>query len=134
MTAKLLFLSAGIYMTLSACTNTPQPDEWISLFNGQDINDWVVKINHYEPGDNYGDTFRVEDGLLKVRYDQYEFTDEFGHIFYKTPFNNFHLTVDYRFSGEFEEGGPRHAVLNSGVMFHSQSPYSIKKNKTGLYL
>ena len=33
---------------------------------------WTPKISHHELGDNYGDTFRVEDGLLKVRYDRYQ--------------------------------------------------------------
>ena len=46
--------------------------EWIQLFNGKDIDDWIVKLNHHDLNDNYGDTFRVEDGILKVRYDQYE--------------------------------------------------------------
>lgn len=126
MNIKPFLLSCSLSFGLLGCANTSGSDEWITLFNGKDLNDWTVKMHHYEAGDNYGNTFRVEDGLMKVRYDQYEFTDEFGHIFYKTPFKNFHLTVDYRFSGEFEEGGPRHAVLNSGAMFHSQSAQSQK--------
>ena len=37
-------------------------------------------------GDNFGDTFRVEDGVLKVSYDKYpKFDGKFGHLFYKTP-------------------------------------------------
>ena len=39
---------------------------------------WVVKINGYELHNNYLNTFRVENGILKVSYDQYDsFTDEF---------------------------------------------------------
>lgn len=129
MKIKPFLLSCGLSLGLLGCSNTLDSNEWITLFNGKDLNDWTVKMHHYEAGDNYGNTFRVEDGLMKVRYDQYEFTDEFGHIFYKTPFKNFHLTVDYRFSGEFEEGGPFHARLNSGVMFHSQSAESQNKEQ-----
>ncbi|MGJ8678839.1 3-keto-disaccharide hydrolase [Paraglaciecola sp.] len=129
MSLKPIILFASLGLALTSCTNTSNSNDWITLFNGKDLNDWTVKMHHYEAGDNYGNTFRVEDGLLKVRYDQYEFTDEFGHIFYKTPFKNFHLTVDYRFSGEFEKGGPKHAVLNSGVMFHSQSAESQNKEQ-----
>ena len=29
-------------------------EEWINLFNGKDIEDWIVKIHHYEAGDNHG--------------------------------------------------------------------------------
>lgn len=128
MTMKLFFITLCMILTLG-CSNTPSSDEWITLFNGKDLDDWTVKIHHYEAGNNYGNTFRVEEGMLKVRYDQYDFTDEFGHIFYKTPFKNFHLTVDYRFSGEFEVNAPSYALLNSGVMFHSQSAESQRKEQ-----
>ena len=34
-------------------------------------------------------TFRVEDGLLKVRYDQYDaFNNRFGHLFYQDELSN----------------------------------------------
>jgi len=129
MTFKPFLLSCALALGLLACADNNESDQWTTLFNGHDLDDWVVKINHHEAGDNYGNTFRVEDGLLKVRYDQYDFTDEFGHLFYKTPYKNFHLRVDYRFSGEFETGGPSYAILNSGVMFHSQSAQSINKDQ-----
>ena len=45
--------------------------EWIQLFNGKDLTGWTPKIRYHDLGDNFGDTFRVEDGLLKVSYDQY---------------------------------------------------------------
>ncbi|MEP1448915.1 MAG: DUF1080 domain-containing protein [Paraglaciecola sp.] len=125
---KLFLMTLCILFTLG-CSNTPSSDEWITLFNGKDLDDWTVKIHHYEAGHNYGNTFRVEQGMLKVRYDQYDFSDEFGHIFYKTPFKNFHLSVDYRFSGEFEDNAPSYALLNSGVMFHSQSAGSQNKEQ-----
>src|SRR5690349_11872942 len=76
-------------------------NEWISLFNGKDINDWVVKINHHETGDNFGNTFRVEDGIIKVRYDKYDkFNEQFGHLYFKQPYSYYHLIVEYRFTGE----------------------------------
>lgn len=127
MAMKIFFVTLSMMML--GCSNTASSDEWITLFNGKDLDDWTVKIHHYEAGNNYGNTFRVEEGMLKVRYDQYEFSDEFGHIFYKSPFKNFHLSVDYRFSGEFEDTAPSYALLNSGVMFHSQSAESQKKDQ-----
>ena len=39
---------------------------WVALFNGKDLDGWTPKIQGYAAGDNYGDTFRVEDGVLKV--------------------------------------------------------------------
>ena len=103
---------------------------WIKLFNGKDINDWKVKIYHHEVGSNFGNTFRVEEGMIKVRYDQYgDFDDQFGHLFFKEPFSHYHLKLDYRFAGELQKGAPAYTILNSGVMFHSQDPRSILKEQ-----
>ena len=104
--------------------------KWISLFNGKDINDWIVKIHHHETGDNYGNTFRVEDGIIKVRYDQYDkFNDRFGHLYYKRPFSYYHLRFEYRFTGEWRKDAPEYTNLNSGVMFHSQDPWTMPKEQ-----
>src|SRR5436189_4221623 len=75
--------------------------EWLQLFNGRDLRDWVIKFAHHDLGENVNDTFRVEDGLLKVRYDKWtKFDREFGHIFYKQPFSYYLLAAEYRFVGE----------------------------------
>lgn len=108
----------------------PQGGEWIKLFNGKDLDDWIVKIHHHEPGVNFGNTFRVEDGMIKVRYDQYEdFNDQFGHLYYKQPFSQYHLVVEYRFVGELQRGAPEYTLRNSGVMFHSQDPRTMPKEQ-----
>src|SRR5690606_17863020 len=105
---------------------TGQDNGWVKLFNGSDIDDWIVKIHHHETGENFGNTFRVEDGIIKVRYDQYgDFNDQFGHLYYKQPYSRFHLIVEYRFTGELQPGAPDYTLLNSGVMFHSQDPRTM---------
>ena len=50
----------------------PSKIEWIKLFNGKDLKEWQVKIKDHALNENYGNTFRVENGLLKVSYDQYD--------------------------------------------------------------
>jgi len=63
-------------------------EEWIQLFNGKDLHDWNVKISGYDLNDNYGNTFRVEDGKMKVSFDQYDkFDQRFGHIFYEDDYS-----------------------------------------------
>ncbi len=104
--------------------------EWISLFNGKDIDDWIVKIHHHEVDENFANTFRAEDGMIKVRYDGYgDFNDQFGHLYYKEPFSHYHLVVEYRFSGDLQPGAPSYTLLNSGVMFHSQDPRTMPKEQ-----
>jgi hypothetical protein len=116
-----------LLMIFSACSPPAQKEEeWVDLFNGKDINDWIVKIHHYPAGENFGNTFRVNDGVIQVRYDQYDdFNDRFGHLYYKTPFSHFHLSLEYRFTGKLHPGAPDYTLLNSGVMFHSQDPRSM---------
>ena len=85
-------------------SKTQKENEWIKLFNGTDLNDWIVKINHHDAGVNFGNTFRAEDGMIKVRYDQYEdFNDQFSHLYYKQPFSHFHLKLEYHFTGELQK-------------------------------
>ncbi len=104
--------------------------EWIQLFNGKDLEDWTVKIRGYDAGDNFGDTFRVEDGLLTVSYDKYDkYGQRFGHIFYNRSFSNYIIRVEYRFIGEQCPEGPGWAFRNSGVMVHGQSPKVMTKGQ-----
>ena len=120
---KLISFSV-IALLLSSC-NTRQP-EWIQLFNGKDFTGWDIKITGSPLNVNYRNTFRVEDGTLKVSYDEYEnFNNEFGHIFYNKPFSSYKLRIEYRFTGDQVTGGPSWAFRNSGVMLHSQSAASM---------
>ena len=108
----------------------PPRDGWIALFNGKDLDGWKPKIKGYAAGDNFGNTFRVEDGVLKVAYDKYtKFDGKFGHLFYKTPFSHYKLHIEYRFVGEQCPGGPSWALRNSGVMIHGQTPESMGKDQ-----
>ncbi|MDL5051542.1 DUF1080 domain-containing protein [Oscillatoria amoena NRMC-F 0135] len=118
----------GIIITLlfAACAAPTKEAKWIVLFNGKDLQGWTPKVSGYEAGVNHRNTFRVEDGVLKVSYTEYDsFSREFGHLFYKTPYSNYRLVVEYRFTGEQPKGGQPWAFMNSGVMFHSQSPESM---------
>jgi hypothetical protein len=99
---------------------------WIRLFNGRNLKGWTPKIRGHKLGENWNDTFRVEKGVLCVRYDRYTAFDEtFGHLFYKTPFSRYRLRVEYRFLAEQCKGGPGWAWRNSGVMLHSQDPKTM---------
>jgi len=118
-----------LFLFMMACQQTvkkPVEQEWIQLFNGKDLTGWDIKFSGYELNNNYNNTVRVEDGLLKVCYDEYkQFNGEYGHIFYKDKFSHYILRVEYRFVGEQVPGGEDWAFKNSGVMFHCQSAESM---------
>jgi hypothetical protein len=104
--------------------------EWVSLFNGKNLDGWTPKFKGHELGENYLDTFRAEDGVIKVAYDKYkQFDSKFGHLFYKDAFSHYDLRLEYRFLGEQSTGGPSWATRNSGVMFHCQAPKTMRKDQ-----
>jgi hypothetical protein len=128
-TALILAVRSPLSAQDAASAELPR-GEWIALFNGRDLDGWTPKIRGFDLGENFGQTFRVEDGLLKVRYDGYEqFDDRFGHLFYKSSFSTYALRVEYRFVGEQAPGGPEWALRNSGVMIHGQDPESIGRDQ-----
>lgn len=108
-----------------------QDDEWIQLFNGKNLEGWTPKIRTFELGENYAHTFRVEDGVIKVGYENYEdgFQQRFGHLFYQDKFSHYIIRVTYRFVGQQAAGGPRWAFRNSGIMIHGQDPATMDKDQ-----
>jgi len=124
--AALVPLAAG-----RAQQAPPAGKQWMQLFNGKDLVGWTPKIRGYAVGENFGDTFRVVDGLLTVSYDQYEgpFNGRFGHLFHDMEFSDYRLRVEYRFVGDQVDGGPGWAFRNSGLMLHGQPAASMQKNQ-----
>ncbi|MBD0832946.1 3-keto-disaccharide hydrolase [Aestuariibaculum sediminum] len=127
-TLKQTLLLTTIIVSITNCHYKPkqQINKWQPLFNGKDLNDWIVKIKGYPLGENYNNTFIVEDGVMKVNYKVYDsFNNAFGHIYYKTPFSNYKFRMQYRFTGEQLQGGAGWAKRNSGVMIHCEDPKNI---------
>ena len=119
-------------MICVAYTNSNgQPNAgWIDLFNGEDLSNWKVKFTGQPLGVNYRNTFRVEDNLLTVSYENWDgFNGEFGHLFFEDKFSHYVLRVEYRFVGEQVENGPGWAYRNNGVMLHSQDPATMTINQ-----
>ena len=111
---------------VSRAQTTPAKQDWLQLFNGKDLTGWDVKIAGYPLNDNVGNTFRVENGMLRIAYDQYSRRDQkYGHLYYKQPFSHYILKFEYRFTGNQVPGGDAWNVRNSGVMIPSQSAQSV---------
>lgn len=109
---------------LAAAPQAAEPT-WIPLFNGKDLSGWTPKIAGHPVGHNFANTFRVEDGILKVAYDGYEsFDGQFGHLYSNLPYSHYRLRLEYRFEGKVMPDAPWYTNLNSGVMLHAQSPLS----------
>lgn len=117
----------GCNTASDSTTSAAEQEEWVELFNGEDLDDWIIKIAGYPPGENALNTFSVQDGKIVVSYDEYEELDgRWGHLFYKKPFSHYRIEVEYRFVGEQVDGAPEWAIRNNGIMYHAQSPYEME--------
>jgi len=126
----ILIIVSPSFISCVAAKKNAERQEWIELFNGKDIKDWTVKINHHNVGSDPANTFRVEDGIIKVRYDKYEkFNEQYGHLYYNQPFSYYHLKLEYRITGEWRKDAPSYTIKNSGVMFHSQDPRTMLREQ-----
>lgn len=104
--------------------------DWIRLFNGRDLTNWMPKIAKHDLGQNFANTFRVENGILKVGYDGYAtLNSQFGLLFYRQPFSSYHLVIEYRFTGNWLPDTPQWARRNSGVMLHAQDPATMLRDQ-----
>ena len=111
-------------------TSDADDKNWHPLFNGSDLEGWTPKITGQPPGENMGNTFRVEDGMLTVRYDAYDtFDNQFGHLVSDTAFSHYVVAAEYRFVGAQAPGGEAWATENSGIMIHSQSAGTMTRDQ-----
>jgi len=101
--------------------------KWVKIFNGKNLDDWTIKIKGHPVGENYKNTFVVEDGVMKVNYDEYNgtFNASYGHIFYNKEYSNYKMRMQYRFTGDQIKDGAGWATRNSGVMIHCESPENM---------
>lgn len=135
--ATLAILAVGAEPAASQASGEPvrggtpaARDSAVLLFNGRDLTGWVPKILGHALGENVANTFRVEDGVLKVAYDGYDrFGDRFGHLFFREPFTDYHLILEYRFTGDWLPDTPGWARRNSGAMLHAQAPETMGRDQ-----
>jgi hypothetical protein len=105
-------------------------ENWESLFNGKDLTGWDIKIKDHPLNENYKNTFRIEDSMIRVVYSDYEkFNNQFGHLYTHRPYSYYKLRLQYRFVGDHLPDAPGWADRNSGVMLHSQSAQSVNLNQ-----
>lgn len=127
----LALISLILFSFTGVSTPGNKSPKWTSLFNGKNLDGWTMKIAGHELGTNFGNTFRVENGILSVRYDHYgdNFNNRFGALYYDRKFKNYRLRVEYRFVGETAPGAPVWGYRDSGVQYHAQAPKTVGLNQ-----
>ncbi|MFH5831180.1 DUF1080 domain-containing protein [Halalkalibaculum sp. DA3122] len=126
----VVLFGVAAFAVQQGVNSTGERQEWIPIFNGENLDGWTPKFAGHELGVNYKNTFRVEDGLLKASYENYDqFDGAFGHLYYKTPYSHYKIRAEYRFVGEQVPGAPDWAWRNSGLKLHSQPPETMGKDQ-----
>ncbi len=125
-----LLLAMPIFLATGSPAHAAEEGKWVKLFNGSDLSGWTPKITGHPLGENTHNTFRVEDGILKVSYDGYDtFNKQYGHLYSNIAYSRYIFRCEYRFEGKMMADAPHYVNLNSGVMIHSQSPQSMGLNQ-----
>jgi hypothetical protein len=83
----LTFLSALILMIFISCSDAQNPDDWRSLFNGEDLSGWIIP-----EGD--GGHWQVVDGVID--YDARSQAPGDKDLWTEEEFGDFVLRVDWR--------------------------------------
>lgn len=124
---KLLIALLAISLTAPAFSN-----DWKPLFNGENLEGWIVKTAKSKVGENPWDLFRVEDHCLTVSYADFgkNFEGEFGHIHTAEAYTNYQFRCEYRFTGEQVAGAPEWAYANSGIMLNCPPPFEMAVNQS----
>ena len=131
-----IFYLLLIILFCQSCNNNDAKKEishqdWEPLFNGKDLTGWDIKIKDHPLNENYKNTFRIEDSMIRVVYSDYEkFNNQFGHLYTQKPYSYYKLKLQYRFVGDHLADAPDWADRNSGVMLHSQSAQSMNLHQS----
>ena len=114
-----------------ASSNEKSKEDWQPLFNGKDLTGWDIKIKNHPLNENYKNTFRVEDSMIRVVYADYDkFDNQFGHLYTQIPYSHYKLKLQYRFTGNHLADAPDWADRNSGIMLHAQSAKSMELHQS----
>lgn len=124
-----------LFLIIAGCSPQPaQERQWISLFNGQDLQGWETYLGpEYDPekGDFSGapigvnrdpfDVFSVveEDGAKALRISG----EHFGGISTLREFENYHLQLQFKWG--IRKYAPRDsAKRDSGILYHAHGPHA----------
>ena len=133
--AGILALAGGMLLAAGGFDDPPEVDPaegdgWKPLFNGRNLDGWVYKEKGSELGSDPSGTVKVEDGVIRMDYSNWErFNGRFGHLHHTVPYDRYRIRVVYRFTGNQCTGGPGWAYRNSGIMVHGQDPKTIRKDQ-----
>lgn len=123
------FLIVPLFLALLGAAPAPEA-KWERIFDGKTLAGWTPKITGRAVGEDPLGMFTVHDGAIRVSHANYtKFEGEFGHLFWKTPLKAYRIRFEYRLFGDSLPGIQRWQASNSGLMFHSQAPETMRRDQ-----
>lgn len=119
-------------LSLALIGAAPAPEaKWESIFDGKTLKGWTPKIAGHAVGEDPLRTFVVQNGALRVSYDNYhnKFGGAYGHLFWKEPMKAYRIRFEYRLFGAPLPDIKTWEISNSGLMFHAQAPESMRREQ-----
>jgi hypothetical protein len=128
---SMLILSALLFSGFQKADSDAVAPEWKPIFNGRNLDGWKIKIAGYPLNENFGNTFRIANGILSIRYDKYgdKFGTRFGALYFGRKLHNYRVRVEYRFVGETAPGAPSWGFRDGGIQYLGQDPASVGLNQ-----
>ncbi|QIK78403.1 DUF1080 domain-containing protein [Sphingomonas piscis] len=124
---KMLMITATLAVAMPAGVDAAG---WQRIFDGKTLKGWTPKVTGARAGVNWGNSFKVRNGAIRVDYAGWKrFDKRFGHLAYKRPVGPFRLRFQYRFFGKTLPGTEAWQGSNSGAMLLAQSPWSMSRNQ-----
>ena len=104
-------MNKALIFTLLICTFLGCSPKYKPLFNGTNLNGWYAFTTAEKKHDNAQDVYTVSDNMIRF------YGEKVGYLMSTKSFNNFELTVDYRWNTE-QQYHRNNNVKNSGVMYN----------------
>ena len=102
---------AAIFITLNFSCSLQQ-QKTVSLFNGKDLSGWHADIPEMDTNTSAKNPFIIRNGMLV------SMGTPNGHLITDSIYENYRLTVEYRFAGK---------PGNCGVLVHASTPRALYK-------
>lgn len=92
------------------------PADVTALFNGRDLCGWYTYLQGRGKNVDPKGVFSVADGVIHVT------GEEFGALVTEKEYSDYHLSLEYRFTGGAHFGNKIGWAPDSGILFHSTGP------------
>ena len=120
----------GVVLPALALLGAAPEARWERIFDGKTLAGWTPKITGRAVGEDPLGMFTVHEGAIRVSFANYEkFEGEFGHLFWKAPLTAYRIRFEYRLFGQSLPGIQEWQASNSGLMFHSQPPATMRHDQ-----